>query len=461
MLKRAEFVRSAMVVVIGSTLLSLPARATTYIFSTFKGDTAPEEKLSIYTSTDAVNFNLLSDTGFVGSSGTLRDPSIMKHSDGKYYVAYTNPPTASCCGNADHFSIAVSTDLLVWQDVAIVKSGVTGVAHTWAPEWLLGDDVVKVVANIDTGNGDFKPYAFTPMNSSLTSWSGPTLLGIGPNYIDTCVVKSAGTYHAFTKNETTRFLEHATAPGLTGPWTFVGTGDWAGLGAGGFEGPTIVKLDDGTWRMYLDPQTRGVPCKYMNSRDLNSWSAPANLPGAAGLVVRHGTVIRDEAGSGSTGAGGNGVGSGGRAGGGGLPGSLDGGAFVDAAGNPNQADDARVAQDSPLDNTANGTGSSDGNGSGGTSGGGGGSGSGSLGGSAGGPDTGSTAGAGASGRNAASRQVQAGCGCRIARAPDSSAASAIGVAATLLGVHLRRRRPRPHVRSMTAIDATKLRREES
>jgi hypothetical protein len=169
--------------------------------------------------------------------------------------------------------------LLVWQDVAIVKSGVTGVAHTWAPEWLLGDDVVKVVANIDTGNGDFKPYAFTPLNSGLTSWSGPTPLGIGPNYIDTCVVKSAGTYHAFTKNETTRYLEHAIAPGLTGPWTFVGTGDWAGLGAGGFEGPTIVKLDDGTWRMYLDPQTRGVPCTYMNSRDLNTWSAPARLPG--------------------------------------------------------------------------------------------------------------------------------------------------------------------------------------
>ena len=34
---------------------------------------------------------LLSDTGFGGTSGTLRDPSIFRASDGKYYVAYTRP----------------------------------------------------------------------------------------------------------------------------------------------------------------------------------------------------------------------------------------------------------------------------------------------------------------------------------------------------------------------------------
>jgi MYXO-CTERM domain-containing protein len=425
-----RLVRSVVLVASASSFVSDPAHATTYIFSTFKGDTEPEEKLSIYTSTDALNFTLLSDTGFEGSSSTLRDPSIMKYSDGKYYVAYTNPPTASCCGNADHFSIAVSTDLVSWQDVATVRSGVSGVAHTWAPEWLVGDDVVKVIANIDTGNGDFKPYVFTPLDATLTSWSGPTLLGIGPNYIDTCVVKSGTTYHAFTKNETTRFMEHATASALTGPWTFVATGDWAGLGAGGFEGPTVVKRDDGTWRMYLDPQTRGVPCTYMDSRDLNSWSAPARLPGAAGLVVRHGTVIRDEARSPP-------------AGGGGVSGAADGGDRADAA---NDVADAAAAGDGGSSDAARPTGS------GGTGGSGASIGSGGVVGGTGGrvgtggdlgtdAGTGSrdTQGSGGANGGGGAPVPGGGCGCAMVQAVDARGTFATSLLALLLAVRRRHR----------------------
>ncbi len=192
------------------------ASATRYVFATFKGDTAPGEALSIYTSMDATNFTLLADTGFTGTSGTLRDPSIMRYVDGRYYVAYTDPPTSSCCGKEDHFSIASSADLIHWTDVTRVPAGVAGVAHTWAPEWFVDGAAVRIIANIDTLNNDtdFKPYVFTAQNAALTTWSGPVPLGFGPNYIDTFVMKDAGVYHAFTKNETTRFCEHATATNL-------------------------------------------------------------------------------------------------------------------------------------------------------------------------------------------------------------------------------------------------------
>lgn len=279
-----------------------PAEATTYIFATFKGDDAAGMKLSIYTSTDSTNFTLLSDTGFGGNTGYIRDPSIMKYSDGKYYVAYTDPTTASCCNPEDHFGIAVSSDLIHWTDLTTVKAGVTGVSRTWAPEWYVEGGVVSVIANIDTGSElpDFQPYVFTAQNSTLTSWSGPTALGIGVDYIDTYVAKLGSTYHAFVKNDQTRYLEHATASSLTGPWTFVGTGDWAGWGSG-MEGPGIVQLDDGTFRMYVDPQSGGTPCQTMTSSDLNKWSARSSIPGTAGTVIRHGTVIRDMTGLGSNG----------------------------------------------------------------------------------------------------------------------------------------------------------------
>ena len=279
------------------------ASATTYIFATFKGDDAAGMKLSIYTSTDSTNFTLLSDTGFGGNTNYIRDPSIMKYTDGKYYVAYTDPMTASCCNPEDHFGIAVSSDLVHWTDLTTVKAGVPAVSRTWAPEWFVeGDGTIKVIANIDTGNElpDFQPYVFTALDSTLKSWSGPTALGIGADYIDTYVAKLGTTYHAFIKSETTRYLEHATAPSLTGPWTFVGKDDWAGWGSG-LEGPAIVRLDDGTYKMYVDPQAGGVPCQYMTSSDLNKWSARASLPGTAGTTVRHGTVIRDTTGFGSNG----------------------------------------------------------------------------------------------------------------------------------------------------------------
>jgi len=304
---------------------SQPAQATTYIFATFKGDDAAGMKLSIYTSTDSTNFTLLSDTGFGGNTSYIRDPSIMKYSDGKYYIAYTDPTTASCCNPEDHFGIAVSSDLIHWTDLTTVKAGVPNVSRVWAPEWYVEGGVVRVIANIDTGNElpDFQPYAFTAQDSSLTSWSGPTALGIGTDYIDTYVAKLGATYHAFIKSETTRYLEHATAPSLTGPWTFVGKNDWAGWGSG-LEGPAIVQLDDGQYRMYVDPQAGGVPCQYMTSADLNTWSARASIPGDAGAVIRHGTVIRDAAGLGSNGyftAAGGAGGAGGATGTGGVTGT--------------------------------------------------------------------------------------------------------------------------------------------
>ena len=338
------------------------AWATTYIFSTFKGDDAAGMKLSVYTSTDGLTFTLLSDTGFGGNTTYIRDPSIMKHTDGKYYLAYTDPMTASCCNPEDHFSIAVSTDLIHWSDLTTVKAGVPAVSRVWAPEWFVEGGVVRIIANIDTGNQlpDFQPYIFTAMDGTLTSWSGPTVMGIGADYIDTFVAKLGATYHAFVKNDMTRYLEHATAPSLTGPWTFVGKGDWAGWGSG-MEGPAIVQLDDGRYRMFVDPQSGSTPCQYMTSSDLNTWSARASIPGAAGGVVRHGTVIRDMAGHGSNGdfssVGGGNPGNGGNAGNAGSAGnggSAGAGGHVGAMGTGGLADAG--AQDAGDSSGAGGAG---------------------------------------------------------------------------------------------------------
>lgn len=89
------------------------------------------------------------------------------------------------------------------------------------------------------------------------------------------------------KNETTKYLEHATAPSITGPWKFIAQDNWAGWGSG-VEGNNIVRLDNGTYRIFFDSQ--GTPFMYAESADLVNWTTAKNVPGIYN-IARHGTVI--------------------------------------------------------------------------------------------------------------------------------------------------------------------------
>ena len=111
--------------------------------------------------------------------------------------------------------------------------------------------------------------------------------GLGFNHIDTFVVKSASTYHAFVKNETSKYIEHwISTTSLTSGWTSLGT-----LWAAGYEGPSVAQLDDGTWRIYVDKYTNGGIWTATSS-NLNSWTG---LSGVTCAGCRHGTVIRTTA----------------------------------------------------------------------------------------------------------------------------------------------------------------------
>jgi len=278
--------RLALLVVLTGVLALSAHAGSQYIFATFKGEDAPNEKLWIYTSADALNFTQFSDTGgYGGPTGVLRDPSIMKHTDGKYYVCHT---VESWTSSTTNFAIAVSADLVHWAYLTTINVTVPNTFYAWAPEWFVDDDgTVNIIVNIGTIDGvSFKQYLFTAQNSTLTSWSGPVDMGIAPNHIDMFVVKVAGTYHAFIKNETTKFIEHAISSSLTGGWTWVGVNDWAGWG-GGLEGPALIQMDNGQWRIYVDRYPYGGIWT-ATSPNLYSWSALTLCLSNA----RHGTVIK-------------------------------------------------------------------------------------------------------------------------------------------------------------------------
>ncbi len=260
-----------------------------YLMTAFTN--ASESNMNVYDSPDGTTWNLIRANAYTPPSGLIRDPSVMRHTDGYYYVVYTTNWTGDTIG------FARSADHVNWTFLRTVTVGLNGsTGSTWAPEWFKDSDgSVHVIFSASTAGtaGQFQPYKITATNSALSSWSARTPIGIPANHIDTFVVKSGGTYHAFVKNETTKYIEHATAPSLTGPWTFVGTGNWAGWGSG-LEGPAVTQLPNGSWRLYFD-QYGARRYYYADSSNLNSFGAKVELPGLTG-TVRHFTVLRENVG---------------------------------------------------------------------------------------------------------------------------------------------------------------------
>jgi hypothetical protein len=259
-----------------------------YLMTAFTNSS--ESNMYVYDSANATNFNLVRANAYT-PSGLIRDPSVIRHTDGYYYVVYTTNWTGNTIG------FARSADYVTWTFLRNVTVGLNGsTGSTWAPEWFRDSDgSVHVIFSASTGGtgGPFRPYRITATNADLSAWTSPVLLGIPTNYIDSFLVKSGGTYHNFLKNETTKYIEHATATSLNGPWTFTGTGNWAGWGSG-LEGPALVQLPDGRWRIYFDQYGAGR-YYYADSSNLTSFGAKVELSGLSG-TARHFTVLRETSG---------------------------------------------------------------------------------------------------------------------------------------------------------------------
>ncbi|MDB5455206.1 MAG: Beta-galactosidase, partial [Caulobacter sp.] len=278
----------AIALIAGAAAAATPAPTARYTMTAFTNASA--SNMNVYDSTDGARFTLKKALAYTPPSGLIRDPSVMKAADGWYYVAYTTGWTGNTIG------LARSRDLVDWTFLRDVIVPVAGATNTWAPEWFVDDDgAINLIVSISiTGQqGFFQPYVITAAGPTLAAWSAPRpLSGLGPNYIDTFVVKAGGLYNAFAKNETSKFIELATAPALEGPWTLKGAGDWAGWG-GWVEGPALTRAPDGAWRIYFDDY-KAKRYWFSDSRDdFRSWTQKTELPELSG-TVRHFTVLRED-----------------------------------------------------------------------------------------------------------------------------------------------------------------------
>jgi len=233
-----------------------------------------EQKMYTFISGDGINFSMvgIKNSYAPPSSGVLRDPSLI-YTNNKYYVAYTNNDGTPV---STSFAIASSPDLITWTFERNVScSGISGVNKIWAPQFYQdSDNTINVIVSGSTNSGTtFQTYLLSATASDLSTFGSPVLLTITgkTNVIDAEIVKVGSTYNMFYKEETTKFIEKATSSTLTGTYTPVGTGNWAGWGAD-IEAPEIVKISSTKYRIYFDKYTQqGI--YYSDSADLVTWSA--------------------------------------------------------------------------------------------------------------------------------------------------------------------------------------------
>ncbi|MFD3924826.1 glycoside hydrolase family 43 protein [Streptomyces sp. NPDC058614] len=284
---------------VGTAAAAAPARgyATRYTIVPFLNSN--DGTVNVYESDDATDFRLLKASAYTPPSNRIRDASVFRHTDGYYYITYT---THTWQDTSTTIGFARSSDRLNWTFLYDYTVPIANLSRAWAPEWFVDSDgSVNIIVSCSVTSDEwiFTPYLLKATNSALTSWSSPVALsGIGANHIDTFIVKIGSTYHAFTKNETTKYIEYATASSLTGTYTISRTGNWAGWG-GTREGPALVQLDNGGWRIFFDGYGDGS-YYFSDSYDtFATWSAPKALPVISG-TARHFTVIRETVSGGAT-----------------------------------------------------------------------------------------------------------------------------------------------------------------
>ena len=231
-------------------------------------------------------------SAYTPPSNRIRDASVFRHTDGYYYVTYT---THTWQDVSTTIGFARSSDRVNWTFLYDYTVPIGSLSRAWAPEWFVDSDgSVNIIVSCSLTSDEwiFTPYLLKATNSALAAWSAPVALsGIGANHIDTFLVKIGSTYHAFTKNETTKYIEYATATSLTGPYTISRTGDWAGWGSYR-EGPALVQLDNGAWRLFFDGYGDGSYYVSDSYDTFATWSTPKALPGISG-TARHFTVIKE------------------------------------------------------------------------------------------------------------------------------------------------------------------------
>lgn len=272
-----------------------------YLVATFPGNGEDLEKLHLHYSPDGTVVAAGHINPVYSPTGGVRDPDLM-YRNGLWWLAHT------INGGADHtLAVASSPDLINWTPVATVNvAAATGMLNAWAPSWAVeGSDVYLVFTNATSGNPS--TWYVKASNPGLTAWGAPAAVTWNPANVP---VSPMDPHLAWVGGQWVIFfgygvgIARATAPSVTGTWTMDRAGDWAGWAITDrtYEGPQLVVLPDGRFRLYSDrydgpgtaPVNVGMGYSEADSLD-GPWTPFADVRRAPGFPtdeqIRHGAFV--------------------------------------------------------------------------------------------------------------------------------------------------------------------------
>ncbi len=283
-----------------------------YLFVTFGGQPNElNEQVYFAASRDGRDWSALNngDPVLVSDIGTkgARDPFLLRSHDGKKFYLIATDLSMHHLRNWGRAvregsrSILVweSADLVKWTEPRLVKVAPDDAGCTWAPEAIYDEenrDYLVFWASMTAGDGFRKHRIWAARTKDFVTFGEPFVFIDKPNaVIDTTIVRDAGSYYRFTKDERHKSIFMEKAPRLSGPWSDVTAFNLAHLR--GYEGPQIYLLEPArsgqpaVWSLILDYYSKGQGYVSWTTSNL----ADAQFQPADGFKfpfkVRHGSVL--------------------------------------------------------------------------------------------------------------------------------------------------------------------------
>ncbi|HEY6794314.1 MAG TPA: immunoglobulin-like domain-containing protein, partial [Kineosporiaceae bacterium] len=306
-----------------ATVPALPAPAALegYLFSYFTGEgTADGEQVyfGLSRGNDPLHWQDLNGgkpvlVSTLGEKG-LRDPFVIRSPEGdKFYQIATdlriygngNWDAAQRTGSKS-IMVWESTDLVHWTDQRLVRVSPDSAGNTWAPEAFydptLGAYVVFWASTLydnPAHTGDTYNRMMYATTRDFRTFSEPKVwIDRGWSVIDSTMIKDAGTYYRFSKDErnntsstpNSKFVFEEKSSSVLGSYAPVVEGIGKGVINAG-EGPLVFKDNTAAkWHLFID-EFGGRGYVPFESTDLASGTWTPSTGYALPTSPRHGTVL--------------------------------------------------------------------------------------------------------------------------------------------------------------------------
>lgn len=277
-----------------------------YLFVYFTGNAIGGEQIRFAMSNDGYNYTALNNnepivsSSNISSSGGVRDPHILRCTDGKtFYMVATDMVAANGWNSNRAMVLLKSNNLIDWQSTIVnipnTYPEFSKIDRVWAPQTIYNQQTSKYMIywSMHSENTPDKIY-YAYANKDFTGLeTTPKQLFFSPTNnacIDADIVMFNGKYHLFFKTEDQKpGIKKAVSDSLTSGYVLVND-TYLQQTTDAVEGAGVFKLNNSDeWILMYDVYMKGK-YQFTKSRDLENFELIDNEV-SMNFHPRHGTVM--------------------------------------------------------------------------------------------------------------------------------------------------------------------------